>query len=193
MEKRKLKLALSIAAVVVVVCLIVTGVIFSFLSYNFSWNNRVDLVYIPDEAKLNFKGTVGTSRFVAQAENGEFDYNFWNIPDEETTFTQNRKKITITLEFTNLCNKRLVVTISGIHFDAKQRFDTYATDGSNLPIQLTKQPDGTGECQLYLEIYETTGSTATINLNYELTEETVRINGTSEDKQTLAIRVDLAS
>ena len=187
MEKRRLKLALSIVSLVIVATLIVVGVVLSLISYKYSWNNRVDLVYVPQEAKLTIEGTAGGSTFVANAENGEFDHSFWEIPDVDTTFTQNNKKITINFKFTNKCTSKLKITISGIHYDSKKRFETTVLDGSNLPLSVSRQPDGTGECQITLESYQ---SVSVVNLCYELKEQTVKISGDANDKQNLSIRVD---
>lgn len=187
MEKRRLKLALSIVSLVIVATLIVVGVVLSLISYKYSWNNRVDLVYVPQEAKLTIEATAGDSSFVANAENGDFDHSFWEIPDVDTTFTQNNKKITISFKFTNKCTSKLKVTISGIHFDSKKRFETTVLDGTNFPLTTSRQPDGTGECQIILESYQ---SVSVVNLCYELKEETVRITGEASDNQNLSIRVD---
>lgn len=187
MEKRKLKLALSIVSLIVVATLIGVGVTLSLISYKYSWNNRVDLEYVPPEAKLTIQGTAGESSFTANADNGQFDNDYWEIPNVDTTFTQNNKKITISFRFTNKCTSKLKVTISGIHYDAKKRFETTVLDGSNLPLLVNRQPDGTGECQITLENYE---SVSVVNLCYELKEETVRIVGDANDKQNLSIRVD---
>jgi FlaG/FlaF family flagellin (archaellin) len=189
MEKRRLKLALSIVSLMVVITLIATGVALSLISYKYSWNNRVDLEYVPQEAKLTIEGSAGDSSFVANADNGQFDNGFWEIPNADTTFTQNNKKITISFKFTNKCTSKLKVTISGIHYDSKKRFETTVLDGSNFPISVNRQPDGTGECQITLESYQ---SVSIVNLCYELKEQTVKITGDANDKQNLIIKVDEA-
>lgn len=189
MKKQNLKLTLSIIACIIVGALIATGIILSLLSYSYSWNNRVDLIYVPQEAKLLFEGTAGDSQFVAQAENGAFDNGFWEIPTKDTTFTQNNNKVTISLKFTNKCTSRLKVSISGIHFDSKKRFDTTLTK-NNIEQQISENnTDKTGEYTFYLEYFE---DTVTIDLNYTLTEQTVRISGDTTDRQILAIRIDNA-
>ena len=191
MKKANLKLALSIIAILIVLVLIGTGITVSFIGYKYNWNTKVDLgAFVPSDVTLQFEAKINDNNFVSFAEDGEFDNKVWEIPQEDTTFTKDNKEIKIEFKFINKCSSDLQIIITGIHYDAYKRFETYLTDeyGNRIDDSLiVKQADGKGvyTAQVVGGVDEYT----IVNLNYKLIETTVPITGGLGDQQILSINI----
>ena len=201
MKNVKFKIVVTVLSILLVLAMLAFGIYATVVGFKYSWNTRLDLVYVPQEVTLRFEAKVkdndnnseNDNVFISNAADGAFDNSQWQISQEETTFSRDRQTITINLVFINKCSSDLLIKISGIHYDADKRFSTYLTDEEGTVIDdllITKNADGTGE-------YVTTltgglDQRVEINLNYSLIETSIPITGEDYDKQYLAISIDLA-
>lgn len=195
MKNVKLKLSLTIIAVIIVLALLAFGIYSIFIGFKYNWNTRVDLEYVPQEVTLRFEAKVNDNEnvFISNAADGKFDNSHWLIASEDTTFTKTNQTITISLKFVNKCSSDLLIKINGIHYDSLNRFSTYLTNEQGSLIDntlITKNVDGTG--QFVTTLSGGVDEFVVINLNYTLIETSVPITGTDTDKQYLSIAIDLA-
>lgn len=185
----KVKLITSIITLALVALFLSFGIAVSLLKYKYPWNSAIDLIYVPNDVSLQFQAKINNDTFIANAEDGEFDRTRWEIPENETTFTKRNKDIKLNFTFVNKSSNRLSISIAGIIKDKKERFTTTALNESDATIPLTDQPDGTMSLSnLILEAG--VGKTINFSLNYKLIKSNMNIGG-PEDKQTLAIKVEL--
>ena len=193
MKNSKLKLSLSIIAIILAVILLTIGIVVSLIGFKYNWNTMVDIKHVPKDVELSFEAKVNQNTFSAYAKDGAFNNPSWYIPEEETTFSPTKQTIQIQFKFTNKCMTDLQIVISGIHFDQKNRFETYLTDENNMRIDdhyIVKQADGTG---LYtFTVLGEYDAYQIVNLNYRLIEPSVNIAGDEGDKQIISINISEA-